>query len=344
MAQVTVVVPIYNVEKYVRACFESLLKQTSDDFVVLAVNDGSPDNSAQIISEFTARYPDRIKSITKENGGYGSVLQLAIKEMDTPYFIVCDPDDTLEPEAVETLLNLAQVSGADITIGAKMIMKEGSSIKEYDPSYNKQFTLLKSNRVYNRGTEEFDDLFFVNPSPHAKLYRREAAKDIVFPEKTGYTDNLLFYISLLNSGKVIYTDKPLANYLIDRTGNTMTDISYKAMNGQILVFRTIAEQAVKLENIPDIFWYRMFEAFKFMLYQTRRLNCTKEQYRETLEYLGTFLEMVTARQKEVKPYYKKYAKTAVIERMRDEGLLNPSLMNSVYSGIVRRMTNEFEEK
>ena len=63
-----------------------------------------------------------MKGIRKENGGYGSVLQLAIAQLDTPYFLICDPDDTLEPKAVETLLKLAKVSQADITIGAKMIM------------------------------------------------------------------------------------------------------------------------------------------------------------------------------------------------------------------------------
>ena len=108
-------------------------------------------------------------------------------------------------------------------------------------------------------------MFFIDPSPHAKLYRTDIARNIKFPEKVGYTDNLLFYISLLNSKKVIYTDKALANYLVNRTGNTMTDVSYKAMNGQILVFKTILTQAEKLTDVRDIFYYRMFESYKFLL-------------------------------------------------------------------------------
>ncbi len=340
-AEVTIVVPIYKVEKYLRACFESLLKQTSSLFTVLAINDGSPDNCEDIIKEYCQKYPDKIKGIKKENGGYGSVLQVALKEIKTPYFLVCDPDDTLEDNAVETLLNLAKISGADITVGAKTFVYEDSTDRDYDLAYNKEFVTLKTDTVYKNTTKEFDDLFFIDPSPHAKLYRTELAKGIKFPEHVGYTDNLLFYISLLNSKKVIYTNKALANYLVNRTGNTMTDVSYKAMNGQILVFKTILTHADKLENVPDIFYYRMFESYKFMLYQSRRMNCSKEDYETTLNYLGTFVEKLCVHEKEIKPLYKKYTKNAFVEKNKDLALMNKNLFSFTYSHIVKKMVKEF---
>ncbi len=340
-AEVTIVVPIYKVEKYLRACFESLLKQTSSEFTVLAINDGSPDNCEEIIKEYCHKYPDKIKGIKKENGGYGSVLQVALKEIKTPYFLVCDPDDTLEDNAVETLLNLAKISGADITIGAKTFVYEDSTDRDYDLAYNKEFVTLQTDTVYKNTMKEFDDLFFIDPSPHAKLYRTELAKGIKFPERVGYTDNLLFYISLLNSKKVIYTDKALANYLVNRTGNTMTDVSYKAMNGQILVFKTILTHADKLENVPDIFYYRMFESYKFMLYQSRRMNCSKEDYETALNYLGTFVEKLCEHEKQIKPLYKKYSKCSFVERNKDLALMNKNLFSFTYSHIVKKMVKEF---
>lgn len=344
MAQVTVIVPIYKVEKYLKACFESLLKQTSKDFEVLAVNDGSPDGCDAIIKEYVTAHRDVIKGIKKDNGGYGSVLQLAIKECKTPYFLVCDPDDTLEPKAIETLLRLASVSRADLTIGAKMIVKEGQDQKEYDAAYNKAYTKLKTNTVYNRGTAEFDDLFFIDPSPHAKLYRTDLARDIHFPEHVSYTDNMLFYLSLLKAEKVIYTDEPLANYLVNRTGNTMTDISYPAMNGQIMVFKSIVNQAENTRTqIPDMFWYRMFESFKFMLYQMRRMDGTKAQYQETLNYLGTYVEKLTVHGKAIKPLYKKYNKSAILERLRDENMMSPKHYEATFDGIRDKMVAQFKE-
>ena len=152
MAEVTIVVPIYKVEKYLRACFESLLKQTSDEYTVLAINDGSPDNCEEIIKEYCAKYPEKIKGIKKPNGGYGSVLQVALKEIKTPYFLVCDPDDTLEEDAVDTLLNMAKISGADITIGAKTFVYEDSKDRDYDLAYNKEFVTLQTNTVYKNTT------------------------------------------------------------------------------------------------------------------------------------------------------------------------------------------------
>ena len=344
MSSVTIIVPIYKVEKYLRACFESLLEQTSSDYTVLAINDGSPDNSEEIIKEYCAKYPDMIKGIKKQNGGYGSVLQVALKEIKTPYFLVCDPDDTLEKDAVETLLNLAKVSNADITIGAKTFVYEDSTDRDYDLAYNKEFVTLQTNTIYKSNTKEFDDLFFIDPSPHAKLYRYEVAKNIIFPEHVGYTDNLLFYISLLNSKKVIYTDKALANYLVNRTGNTMTDVSYKAMNGQIQVFKTILNQAEKCTDVKDIFYYRMFESYKFMLYQTRRMNCSVEDYEVTLNYLGTFLEKLMKHSKVIKPLYKKYTMNPIIEKLKDEALMNSKLMNKTYESIVKKMVSEYKAK
>lgn len=344
MPSVTIVVPIYNVEKYLKACFDSLLNQISDDYVVLAINDGSPDQSEEIIKEYVKAYPEKIQGIKKENGGYGSVLQVALKEIKTPYFLVCDPDDTLEPNAVKKLLSLAKLSNADITIGAKTYVYNDSDQRDYDAAYNTEYTKLHVQSVYNAGSEEFNDLFFVDPSPHAKLYKKEVAKNIDFPQKVGYTDNLLFYVSLLNSKKVIYTDASLANYLVDRPGNTMTDIRKKALDGEILVFKQILSQAEKLKDVPDMFYYRMFESFKYMLYESRKLNCTKEEYGEILDYLGTFMESLVPKHKEIMPLYHKYAKTKKLERLKDEVLLAPLTSKQMYKRIKNQMAKEFEEK
>ncbi len=343
MKKVTIVVPIYNVEKYLKDCFESLLNQTSDDYVVLAINDGSKDGCDAIIKDYVERYPDKIQGIKKKNGGYGSVLQVAIKELQTPYFMVCDPDDTLEPNAVETLLKLATVSNADISIGAKTFVYHDSKNRDYDAAYNTTFTTLKPNTVYNANTPAFDDLFFIDPSPHAKLYRTDISKHIVFQEHVGYTDNMLFYLSLLNSKKVIYTDVSLANYLVDRPGNSMGDVRFSAMNGQILVFKSILNQVERMKgvSVPSMFYYRMYESFKFMLYQTRRMNCSNEEYLETLEYLGTFLSKLVVHGKEIKPLYNQYTKTSIKEKLRDLAMLTPAISSKTYEQFEKKLVKEF---
>lgn len=344
MPQVTVIVPIYNVERYLKKCFDSLLKQTSDDYVVLAVNDGSPDGCDAIIAQYVKSYPDRFKGIKKKNGGYGSVLQIAIRETKTPYFLVCDPDDTLEPEAVQTLLSMAKMSGADITVGAKTLIYEDSDIREYDASYNKEFTTLKKDTVYDVQDPDSDGLWFINPSPHAKLYRTEIARGITFPEHVGYTDNMLFYLSMLNAKKLIYTDQPLAEYLINRKGNSMGDVSAPAMNGEILVFKSILSQAEHIENVPDMFYYRMYESFRYMLQQMPRLNCSREDFEIAMDYLGTYSTKLSAYGSIIRPLYQQYAKVRPLEKIRDLELMNSRLSAYAFERLKKKMMKEYDEK
>ena len=114
-ADVTIIVPIYNVEKYVEKCIRSLLSQTFKNIQILAVDDGSPDNSKDIIRKLSKK-DDRVKLVVKENGGYGSVLQYAIKNIQTEYFIVCDPDDWLRKDAVEKLYNFSRFTTLILTV------------------------------------------------------------------------------------------------------------------------------------------------------------------------------------------------------------------------------------
>jgi glycosyltransferase involved in cell wall biosynthesis len=309
----------------------------------MAVDDGSPDGCPAIIDEYAENYPDRITAIHKKNGGYGSALSAALKKIDTPYFLVCDADDTLEKDAMEKLLSLAHLSDADIVIGAKYFVYEDSDKKEYDCAYNKDFVTLKANTVYHKDTERFQDLFFVDPSPHAKLYRTDLARNLRFPEKVSYTDNLLYTLSLLKAYDVIYTDEALADYLINRTGNSMQDVSYKAMNGEIRVFKSILTQSGYIANVPDIFYYRMFESFKYMLYKTRRMDCTVSEYEETLDHLETFLQKLLPKGRRIRRYYVKYTKNGIVERVRDDCLLNKKLEKRAFADMKRKMTAAFGE-
>lgn len=341
-AQVTVIVPVYKVENYLRRCLDSLLKQDCPDLQILVVNDGSPDGCGDIIREYVEANREKMAGIEKKNGGWGSAIQLGIRECRTPYFLVCDGDDTLEPDCISTLLNLAKVSGADLTCGARMVLRKGSPDKTYDCGYNKDYVSLKSNTVYNKGTAAFDDLFYLNPAPHAKLYRKEIAENIRFTERVGYCDNMLFFLSLLQARKVIYTDKPLADYLIDREGNSMTDVSYAAMNAQILVFKNLVNQAERLPEVPDFFWYRMFESYKYLLYESRNMKGTREEYESILNYLGTFVQKISRHGQAVMKYYRSRSKSAFLEQISDRFLLNPARFEKAYARIVRKMSEAFQ--
>ena len=117
MAKVTIVVPIYNVEKYLPKCLDSLISQTFKDIEIWAISDGSPDNSVKIIKEYEKK-DKRVKCIEKENGGYGSVLEYAIKNIKTKYFLICDPDDWISEDAIEVLYGAAEDNKLDFVRAA----------------------------------------------------------------------------------------------------------------------------------------------------------------------------------------------------------------------------------
>ena len=98
--KVSVVIPTYNAEKYLRECIESVLAQTYKQIEIIAVNDGSTDNSLKILEE----YSDKIKILSKPNGGTASALNLGIRNMKGEWFKWLSADDVLYPDAIEELI------------------------------------------------------------------------------------------------------------------------------------------------------------------------------------------------------------------------------------------------
>lgn len=113
--KVSVSVPVYNAEKYLRQCLDSLLNQTLQDIEIVIVNDGSTDGSEAICREY-AEKDSRFKLICKGNGGVASARQSALEASTGLYFCACDADDWVEPTMYEKMYNKAQESGADIVM------------------------------------------------------------------------------------------------------------------------------------------------------------------------------------------------------------------------------------
>lgn len=113
----TIVIPCYNVELYLQECLDSiLLSEYNDVLEVLAINDGSKDNTLSILNGYAGKYPEMLRVIDKPNGGWGSVINLAIKEARGSYFKILDSDDWFEKEAFAEFMETLKHCGADIFI------------------------------------------------------------------------------------------------------------------------------------------------------------------------------------------------------------------------------------
>ena len=262
MECVSIIVPMYNVEKYVEKCLKSLLKQTYKNIKIYAVSDGSPDNSLKIAEKYSKK-DNRIICIDKINGGYGSVLESTINMIDTKYFLICDPDDWLEDNAIETLINEEEKNNLDLVIGDRYdVFVDGDIKKIVRTNTNYPFINISENIIEEDNIEKY---CFLYVSPHAKLYRTEVAKNIIFPHKVSYTDFILYTLSLTKCNRVEYINKPLAYYLIDRPGNTNTDRSLKAINAHIIVWNSIYEQISKDGLKHNYIYNRLYHEFKMIL-------------------------------------------------------------------------------
>lgn len=113
MPAISIIIPIYNVEKYLRRCLESVQNQTFTDWEAICVNDGSPDNSADIVREFAAR-DARFKLVNKENGGLSDARNAGMAVASGEYILYLDSDDFIHPQTMEIAHTLAVRDGSDI--------------------------------------------------------------------------------------------------------------------------------------------------------------------------------------------------------------------------------------
>lgn len=300
MAKVSIIVPIYNVEKYLSKCLDSLITQTFKDIEIWAISDGSPDNSVSIIKEYADK-DSRIKCIEKENGGYGSVLEYAIQNITTEYFLICDPDDWLAEDAIETLYKAADTYKLDFVRGAyyNVFSNDGEEVYQDGMTYPNVFK-PEANKVYTENTNLF---LFMSDSPHAKLYKTKLAKHIKFPHKVSYTDGILYklYIPVIKSA--MYIDKPLAYYLVDREGNTVTDVKPKIADDHKAVFNSMMEQYYTLEGNKEMLLYRYFLQYIYMNSEIAKI-ADKKIYKQKRELAFNMLKVLSKNRSKIYPYLK----------------------------------------
>ncbi len=288
--KITVLVPMYNVEKYVSKCLESLINQTFSDFEVWAVSDGSPDNSAEIVRQYCKK-DSRIKLIEKSNGGYGSVLQYGVDNIESKYFIICDPDDWLSKDALEKLYTFAERNNLDLTIGDKYTVCDGEIT--YAKTFE-NFRKVKARKVYT-SSEMIQYFSFGTVSPHAKLFKLDITRGIKFPTHVSYTDFVLYTLSLANSHRVAYIDDALAFYLIERPGNTRTDVRPKIISNYLTGCKSTIVQLENygIERYP-VLLFRIIDQILFIMREYKRVTDTSFRDRQwqtiiaILNYLGMY--------------------------------------------------------
>jgi glycosyltransferase involved in cell wall biosynthesis len=344
MAKVSVVVPTYNVEAYIAKCLDALLGQDYDDFNVFVIDDGSPKNERAIVEPFVAKFPHIFNYIRKENGGYGSVLEYAFNTLKSKYILVCDPDDWLEKSAISKLVNLAEEHDSDITCSARFLVYSDVNSKHYDKMFNSSFVQLTDNKVYQKNDVNFQDIYLIENAPHGKLFKRENLLGLSFPQKTTNTDALLFYYACFKAEKVIYTAEPLANYLIDRFGNSVTEIKPKVVDELNKVHQLIIKESENFKDIEDAFYFQMFTAFYYICDRCDVLEGSNVLKKEKLKETGRLLNYLMPHRKKIMNFYFKTSLSNKNTGFKYALMLNPLstrwVRNIWFDKRIRRIKNE----
>ena len=228
MPKVSVIVPVYNVEKYVEKCLKSLVNQTMQEIEIIVVDDGSKDGSKSIVDNYIKKYPDKIKYLYKENGGLSSARNFGIPYANGEYIAFLDSDDYVEPTMYEEMYNLAKKEDAD--------MVECDFIWEYPNKQKYDYGV-----VYNgkKGAIEKARVVAWN-----KLIKREIieSEKIEFPFGLRYEDVEFFYKLVPSLNKISFMKKYFIHYVqrensIANTQNTKTKDIFKVLNNVIEFYK-----------------------------------------------------------------------------------------------------------
>ena len=253
MPEISVVVPVYNVEAYLEKCIDSILAQTFTDFEMILVDDGSTDASPSIIDRRAAEDP-RIRVIHKKNGGLSDARNEGMKIAEGEYVSFIDSDDFIEPQMLEKALAKLRETGADIVIfdfyqyyqadgRRELIANRFSDERTYSLADTPQLITSIANAAWN------------------KVYRLSLFRDhdILYPWGCLYEDLGTTYRLLARAHSVAFVNEPLYDYLKDRPGNITGEFNMRA--------------------------YHVLDMVKITLDDYKRLGIY-EKYYEELKFLG----------------------------------------------------------
>ena len=219
---VSIIVPAYKQEIFLRQCLESVLNQTLKDIEVIIVDEGDLDVTRQIIDEFESK-DKRIKTIHEKNGGYGVSVNKGIALAGGEYIGIVEADDFIEKEMFDSLYKLAKKHDADIV---KSDFSYYSTIKKHARKAGKIAKSL-NNKVVNIKTNP--EIVCIQPSIWTSIYKKDflVEKNISFlPTKGGsYQDTSFAFKALSSADKIVFTTKSYLNYRIDNENSSVNQKS-----------------------------------------------------------------------------------------------------------------------
>lgn len=233
--QITIIIPTYNMEKYIGRCLDSLLIPEIDMVEVLVVNDGSKDRSSEIAHNYAERYPDSIRVIDKPNGNYGSCINAALPQATGRYVRILDADDIFDTESFSSFVKKLPNISTDLVITEYREYQADGSIKHVKPYFDTVPEYGSSIDVNN--SEIMSGEHFIKM--HRISYKTDLIRRIDYRQTEGisYTDTEWAVIPLYHCKNFTCLDIIVYHYFLGREGQTVSPEKIsKSINQLVTVF------------------------------------------------------------------------------------------------------------
>lgn len=236
MPKISVIIPVYNTEKFLPACLDSVLNQTFKDIEIICVNDGSPDKSADILAKY-AEQDKRILIVTQENQGLSSARNVGVKMASGDYICFVDSDDRIPTFALQSLYQISQNTQAEVVMSEKKVPHPVllSGALHWQTHTNTLADFVSNSNVFS--------------SAWNKLYRAEVIKNHPFIEGI-YFEDWPFLTTLMSKiKKFATTQTPCYIYREDNESTTRSPFSIKKVDSYVTGIRHVYDF---YKNSPDL--------------------------------------------------------------------------------------------
>ena len=210
---VSVIIPVYNVEKYLERCISSIINQTYKNLEIILVDDGSTDNSGRICDTY-ANVDDRIRVFHKKNGGLGSARNYGFDKSNGDYILFLDSDDYIEKNTIDKMISIGKYD--IVCCGFDRVDEETKKI------YSKEMINLPFDEIIIN-KENIMETAFLSPSGWGKLYKRNIIENIKFSNNKKSIEDILFYLELMPNVKSIgFVKEVLWHYMVRKNSLIMS--------------------------------------------------------------------------------------------------------------------------
>ena len=278
MVEISVIIPAYNAVDYLDEAISSIINQSFRDLEIICVDDGSTDNTLEILQSYASK-DDRIQVYHQENQGVGGAINTGISKANGKYISVVDADDVLDLNALEELYNIMEEKDLDFVI-LKAINYDENTGEYYEDPY---FTMPVLHECVGDSVFDWRDIgnkiFNICVTTWSKFYKKELIKEnnIKMPLNLIYEDNIFFWQILFNSSKIYFYDKFLYTRRV-HSSSIVHSHNEKSMD-------TLKITDLVTQTFID---YGYFEDYKEILYNKKvsvvhyRYDLIKEEFKELL--------------------------------------------------------------